>query len=130
MTASAPIKRRFAARPAGRSVLRGATWGLHVTVSVLAVFSLFCNGFQWWVDLRMLGSGGTALTKILWAATVLVVPWCAGPRLTGLRKPAWSNAGWSAEWARRLLWPTYFLMACLAANSVYYYQLVRLDHID
>jgi uncharacterized SAM-binding protein YcdF (DUF218 family) len=61
---------------------------------------------------------------------VLVAPWCAGPRLTGIRKPAWLHAGWSNVGARWMLWPSVFVIACLAANTVHYYQLLARGQID
>jgi uncharacterized SAM-binding protein YcdF (DUF218 family) len=104
-------------------VLRAAVWALHVLVSFVAVFSLFTNRFDLWVDLRMLGGAGAAVVTIFWGGATLLVPWCAGPRLGGVGK-GWVNGGLSGAWAKRLLWPTYFLIACLIVNSVYYYQLL------
>src|SRR5262245_20872104 len=124
------IRRTSAGKTGNRKLLRTCLWGLHVTVCVWAVLSILCNGFKWWVDWRMLGGMGAAAMKIFWVGTVLVVPWCAGPRLTGIGSPRWIHAGWSAEWARRLLWPTYAVMVCLAANSAWYYRLLMEDRVD
>jgi uncharacterized SAM-binding protein YcdF (DUF218 family)/L,D-peptidoglycan transpeptidase YkuD (ErfK/YbiS/YcfS/YnhG family) len=101
-------------------MLRAAVWSLHVLVSFVAVFSLFTNRFDLWLDLRMLGGAWGAVVKIFWVGATLLVPWCAGPRLG----KGWVNGGLSGEWAKRLLWPTYFVIACLIANTVYYYQLL------
>jgi uncharacterized SAM-binding protein YcdF (DUF218 family) len=103
---------------------RGATAVLHVAVCVLAVFS-FCSGrFDLWIDLRLLGAAGGMLVKFAWAVAVLLLPLCAGPRLAGIRRPRWVQRGWSATWARILLWPTYFFIGCLLANTVYWFVLV------
>ena len=66
-------------------VLRALVWALHVLVSFVAVFSLFTNRFDLWVDLRLLGGAGAAVVKILWVGATLLVPWCAGPRMV----PRW-----------------------------------------
>src|SRR4051812_2008895 len=108
--AAAKTSGKAATVPGGRGgMLRASLWALHVLVSIVAVFSLFTNRFDLWIDLRMLGAAGATCVKILWVGATLLVPRCAGPRLG----KSWANGGLSAEWARRLLWPTYFLIACL-----------------
>ena len=97
---------------------------LHLLVSILAIFSICENRFDLWIDLRLLGPVLTTFVKILWTGTALLVPVCAGPRLTGIRKPQWINRGFAPNWADAFLWPTYFFILCLAANTVYWFMLV------
>jgi uncharacterized SAM-binding protein YcdF (DUF218 family) len=97
---------------------------LHACVCVLAVFSLCTGRFDLWIDLRLLGSGLSTGVEIVWAVAVLLVPICAGPWLSGLWRPRWVQRGLSAGAARLLLWPSYLLMACLLANTVYWFVLV------
>lgn len=127
LTSSPPRSPRKAAAPSPR--LRSATFALHVAVSILAVLSLATNRFDLWVDLRRLHPLLTILLKITWVATVLVIPLAAGPRLAW-RAGKWKNHPLSPALARRLLLPTYFLMACLLANTVFYYDLWWHDRID
>jgi uncharacterized SAM-binding protein YcdF (DUF218 family)/L,D-peptidoglycan transpeptidase YkuD (ErfK/YbiS/YcfS/YnhG family) len=117
-------------RGSAPQLLRTMTWSLHVMITFLAVFSLCTNRFDLWIDLRLLGGIGSILTKIAWVGTVLLVPWCAGPRLSGWQKTVWINAGFSVTWAHRLLWPTYFVIACLIVNSIYYYQMVSTGQVE
>jgi vancomycin permeability regulator SanA len=119
--------RRVAGRSARGAKLLAALWALHVLVSFLAVFSLFTNRFDLWIDLRLLGGAGAAVVKILWVGGTMLVPWCCGPRL-GAR--GWVNGGLLPTWGLRLLWPTYFLIACLIANTIYYYRLVTADVLN
>jgi uncharacterized SAM-binding protein YcdF (DUF218 family) len=118
-------------RAGGGVALRAGVWGMHVVVVTLAVGSLVTNRFDVWIDLRLLGSM-SVFFEILWVAATLLVPICAGPRLAGLfaRTPRWELRGFAPAWGLHLLWPTYFVIACLVANSVYYLRLLMLDRAD
>ncbi len=124
MTFTATTRSRTRGDAAGRGPTRALTWALHVSVCLLALFTGATNRFDLWVDLRMLGGSGAAVVKILWVATVLLVPLCVGPSLRGLRRPLWVNRGFTPGLVAMLLWPTYFLIACLVANTVYYFVLL------
>ena len=113
----------------GRKLVRALAWCLHLLVCLLAIFSIATNRFDLWIDLRLLGGFGTASLKILWAATLLLVPLCAGPWLR-LRRPAWIHRGFAPGLVGLLLWPTYFLLACLVANTVYYYMLLARGDVE
>jgi uncharacterized SAM-binding protein YcdF (DUF218 family) len=104
-------------------LIRAITWGLHTIILLLALFSLFTNRFYLWLDLRMLGRAGIAI-EILWTITAVLVPFCAGPHLRGFGKPRWINRGLSLTYANLFLVPTYFLIACLVANTAYFFVLL------
>lgn len=114
----------------GARLMRETTWGLHVLIWLLAIFSIATNRFDLWVDLRMLGGVGAAVVKIAWVGTVLLVPFCAGPWIFGVRRRAWVNRGMAPGAAAVLLWPSYFLMACLVANTVYYFVLLARGDVE
>ena len=113
-----------------RGPTRPFAWALHVLVCLLALFSTATNRFDLWVDLRMLGGAGIAVVKIFWVATALLVPLCAGPWLRGLHRPLWVNRGFAPGLVAMLLWPTYCLIACLAANTVYYFVLLGRGNVE
>lgn len=114
---------------ASAAFARAFTWGLHVLVSLLAVFSLLTNHFYLWIDLRMLGRAAIAI-EFLWIASVLLVPFCAGPRLRGFTALRWVNRGFSSSYARLLLIPTYFFITCLLINTIYFFMLLRRDLVE
>jgi uncharacterized SAM-binding protein YcdF (DUF218 family) len=62
--------------------------------------------------------------KSVWTGSVLLVPWWAGPRLVGVRRPQWVERGISPCFVRWLLWPTYVMVVCLLCNTVYWFVLV------
>jgi len=128
-TASPTSARPRAGQPPAPTLKRAVAWGLHILVTLLALFSLFTNRFNLWIDLRMLGPAAIAV-KILWTATTLLVPLCAGPRLTGLAKPRWINRSLSPSYANLFLIPTYFLIACLIANTIYFFVLLRHELVE
>ena len=124
-----PIRQRLFARLASAGTWRWTLWLLHVGVVSAALLSLLTRQFELWVDLRLLRGGGSAL-EIVWAVAAALVPFLAGPNLRGwLPKglggghPRWVHAGFSPVWARRLLWPTYLLLAGTLANMAYYFVL-------
>ncbi|MCL2645740.1 MAG: YdcF family protein [Phycisphaerales bacterium] len=117
------------AKSKGRSALCFVLGILHGTVGVLVLSSLYC-GFEWWIDLRLLGGIGSVFVKLLWACTVLIITWRIGLRLAGWQKPAWINSGWAPGAAKWLLVPTYFVIACLIVNTVWFYQLRMHDGVD
>lgn len=109
---------------------RAITWGLHVLVSMLAVLSLFSWRFDLWIDLRFAGGIVETVLPVVWAISVLLVPMLTGPVLRGFRCPEWVQSFGGARFARILLWPTYLMMICLVANSVWYYRLIDEDLVD
>ena len=123
-TTSRGSERSRLVRNGSPRVLRVVTAFLHVCVCVLAVFSVCSGRFDLWMDLRLLGPTFTAFMQTFWAVTVLLVPFFAGPRLSGIRRPRWVQRGGSAMWATVLLWPTCFLVLCLVVNTVYWFVLV------
>ena len=103
--------------------LRALLWALHIFVATVAVISLITNTFYTWIDLRKLGPLALPC-EILWVISVLLVRFGSGPFLFGwFGQPRWRHHGFSPTWARRFLWPTYFVLACLVVNTVYYYVL-------
>ena len=109
--------------------LRLTLWALHVWVVLLALLSLITDRFNLWLDMRALGAAGK-LFAILWAATATTIPFLAGPRLTRFfRHPRWSP-GLAPHIARLLLWPTYFLLACLLADTACYIDLLLHQKAD
>ncbi|HUO08007.1 MAG TPA: ElyC/SanA/YdcF family protein [Phycisphaerae bacterium] len=105
---------------------RALTWGLHVAVALLAVFSLATKRFDLWVDLRMLGGAGRVI-EFLWVGSVVLAAICAGPSLGGIWNVRWVNRGVAPRLVGLLLWPTYFLIGCLLVNTGYYFELVQRD---
>lgn len=133
MTTATSASSSSTRRGGGAAALRAGVWGLHVVVVTLAVVSLVLNRFEVWVDLRKLGRVAI-LVEILWVGSVLLVPLCAGPRLAGFfamgKGRRWELRGFAPAWGLYLLWPTYFLLVCLVANTVYYYQLLMAGRVD
>ncbi len=122
MTATAPFSQGIAPAPANRQVawLRAGVCWLHLLVVTLAVLSLLTQRFDLWIDLRLLGPAAIVL-QLIWVGSVLLIPLCAGPRLGGLfGQSHWVHQGLAPEWALKLLWPTYLVIACLVANTVYF----------
>ncbi len=115
--------------PRFSQALRPALWMLHVWVVLLAVASVFTTRFDLWIDVRALRAGGTAL-EYLWATSAILVPFLSGPRLAGIfGKCRWAP-GIAPRLARILLWPTYALIICLLADTVYFAHLFFLHLAD
>jgi vancomycin permeability regulator SanA len=110
-------------------MVRGVVFASHVAVMALALASLLTGRFQAWIDLRNLGPLA-AVVEMVWAGCALATPLAAGPWLSGLRNPRWTQHGLSVKWALRLLWPTYFVLACLTANLTYYVKLALAGDAD
>ncbi|HVT80668.1 MAG TPA: L,D-transpeptidase family protein [Phycisphaerae bacterium] len=105
------------------NLLRGGLFCLHCLVVALVLASILAGRFWQWIDLRNLHQVGLLL-MIVWCGATLLVPVLAGPWPGGrVGKPRWVQQGLHAEWALRLLWPTYGVLACLTANLTYYVKL-------
>lgn len=103
--------------PSSRFGLRAAGFLLDVFVVTLAVCSAATWAFYLWIDLRFAGFIVYHALPALWALSVLLV-------VVLLRRKA------SVAVIRALCWPTYLILICALANTVYFYRLWNSDRID
>jgi uncharacterized SAM-binding protein YcdF (DUF218 family) len=114
-----------------QKLLRDVLWYCHVLVCSAGAISVLTNRFDLWVDVRVLGWGGTVLEWV-WALTAVAAGWLAGPSIRGwaTSKARWVPAGYSGRWARLLLWPSVAMAAVLLANTAQYVWWYRQGRAD
>ncbi len=124
--------------------LRMLAWAIKELLVVLAVFSLVTWGWRHWIDLRFFGPVIEYGLPVLWTISLLVLHFAAGPRVVlgsmrlSTNTPAarlsqtfrWTNGTANKATCHALLFPTYMMLCCMAANWIYYVRMTRQDSID